>query len=317
MLDTGKTLALTSLSPRHAPERHADRHATQAPHPTHTAHTTYAMAFRALVLVSLALVGTLQHVATAQVTDGCTQGAGATAANGFFTMGGACFAVMFGDAVDDPTDTCESVCTGAGLTCEGKSQRTAQDCADIFTAFKASPAKPADMPAQPDAGDRGYCALYQASNTQAWTETIDSYFMPLNSHLSCSQAFAASGSTSREGGVCECTLPDTTAPALSSITAVQASSSTVTVSGTTDEAGTMYCDVASSPGLPDTASSLKASGQTTTRGSAGSFTVTVTGVSGDGTKVASCVGEDAAGNLGNPPTQSSDFHFGALHTPCV
>ena len=113
--------------------------------------------------------------------------------------------------------------------------------------------------------------------------------------------------------VCEC--DDIAAPALSSLTGAQASTSTATVTGTTDEAGTVYCVVHS--GVPPTSSNVKSSGQSTAVGSAGSFSVTVTGVSGEGSKRAYCVGEDAAGNLGGTPVNSPLFDCAGGYTPRV
>ena len=107
------------------------------------------MAARTLTLAALAIAAVL-HVATAQVTDGCAGGsASATAANGFFTLNGACFGVIIGDfSVSGGVDTtCDTACSAGGLLCESKSARTAADCTAVQDAYIASDAAPADMPA--------------------------------------------------------------------------------------------------------------------------------------------------------------------------
>ena len=78
------------------------------------------------------------------------------------------------------------------------------------------------------------------------------------------------------------------------------SGATATITGSTSEAGTVYCAVDTSGGTV-TASAVKSSGQSTSAGAAGSFTVTVTVGSVDG-QAAYCVGEDGAGNLGDTTT---------------
>ena len=273
------------------------------------------MTFRTFILAAVALAAaTAAHLAAAQVTDGCSAGTGATAANGFFTLDSACFGigVTIASAPDDAS--CDTLCTGVGLTCDDNlAQRSAQDCDDMLTAYRNSAAAPADMPADLDIGAYSYCTIVKRSDDSRWTESVHATGMPMSSMVPCTYKFRSATNHDVQMLVCECTMPDATAPTLSGITGAQASSSTVTVSGTTDEAGTVYCGVASSPGLPDTTSSLKAGGQSTTVASPGSFTVTVTGVSGDGSKVASCIGEDASNNVSDPPATSSSFHFGTCN----
>ena len=95
---------------------------------------------------------------------------------------------------------------------------------------------------------------------------------------------------------CKCVL-DTTAPSLSGVLGSQVSPSAVTVTGTVDEPSTVYCNVAAS-GHDHTPANVKAAGFSDSVSSSGSFTATVTGVSGEGTKSVACVGEDSASNLG-------------------
>lgn len=264
---------------------------------------------RTLALAALVIVAAV-HGTTAQVTGGCAGGGpSATAANGFFTSNGVCFAVI-STATDLGRDLkCGPTCTAGGLGCVSTASRTAAECGPILSAFTNSEAAPADMPASPGTGSSGFCLIHRESASDPYRQNSNSLGFPLNSIRGCEQgsSYGPVGSTTMMA--CECAVPDTTAPTLSGVSAAQATSSSVTVSGTTDEAATVYCTVtaASTP----TAADVKSSGQSTSAASAGSFTVTATGVSGDGSKTAYCVGEDSAGNLGGTPATSSSFDFGA------
>ena len=108
---------------------------------------------------------------------------------------------------------------------------------------------------------------------------------------------------------CKCVDPDTTAPSLSDVLGSQASPSAVTVTGAVNEASTVYCNVAAS-GHDHTPANVKAAGFSDSVSSSGSFTVTVTGVSGEGTKSVACVGEDTASNLAATVSSGTDFPFG-------
>ena len=78
------------------------------------------------------------------------------------------------------------------------------------------------------------------------------------------------------------------------------SSSTADISGSTDEAGTMYCKV-DDTGATVAPSTIKSTGQSTAVSSAGSFTMSVT-VADVTDKSVFCVGEDGVGNLGSTAT---------------
>ena len=101
---------------------------------------------------------------------------------------------------------------------------------------------------------------------------------------------------------CDNILPDATAPSVSGVAGTH-SSTTATITGSTDEAGTVYCTVDTS-GATVSPSTVKSTGQSTAVATAGSFTATVTVGSVDG-KSAYCVGEDGFGNLGS--TTSGSF----------
>ena len=141
--------------------------------------------------------------------------------------------------------------------------------------------------------------------------------MPANAFVSCSlEVYNIDG---EDGAlVCKCSdpPPDTIAPTVSNANAAQATPSSVTVTGDVDEAATVYCNVAAS-GASHTPTNVKAAGFSDAVGAAGSFTVTVTGVSGDGTKSVACVGEDGSSNLGSTSV-GADFQFGTavLLAPC-
>ena len=78
------------------------------------------------------------------------------------------------------------------------------------------------------------------------------------------------------------------------------SSSTADISGSTDEAGTMYC-VVDNTGASVAPSTIMSTGQSTAVSSAGPFTVSVT-VADVAGKSVFCVGEDGVGNLGSAAT---------------
>ena len=133
--------------------------------------------------------------------------------------------------------------------------------------------------------------------------------MPANAFVSCSlEVYNIDG---EDGAlVCKCSdpPPDTIAPTVSNANAAQATPSSVTVTGDVDEAATVYCNVAAS-GASHTPTDVKAAGFSDAVGAAGSFSVTVTGVSGEGTKSVACVGEDSSSNLGST-SAGADFQFG-------
>ena len=93
--------------------------------------------------------------------------------------------------------------------------------------------------------------------------------------------------------------PDATAPSLTGVAGAH-DGSTATVTGSTDEAGTVYC-VIDTVGATVEPSTVKSSGETATVTTPGSFTVTILVASVDG-KQAFCVGEDGVGNLGTTTT---------------
>lgn len=194
---------------------------------THTQHA--AMAARTLALVALATV-TVMHVATAQVTDGCSGGdSRATAANGFFTLNGVCFGVT--DTVANPELQCGPACTAGGLLCEGveREKYTATECEDILLAYANSDAAPVNMSATPPSGTRSTCSLHRGSPSEPYVLNAVARFMPANSERGCSSGTLFGGADPTSMLVCEC-LPDTTAPTVSGVTATQASSTSVTVS---------------------------------------------------------------------------------------
>ena len=126
-----------------------------------------------------------------------------------------------------------------------------------------------------------------------------------------SQCYSRMTGTWEAVTTCKCAgqVMDTTAPSLSDVLGSQASPSAVTVTGAVNEASTVYCNVAAS-GHAHTPADVKAAGFSDSVSSSGSFTVTVTGVSGEGTKSVACVGEDTASNLAATVSSGTDFPFG-------
>lgn len=266
------------------------------------------MAVRMLVLASLAIAAAV-HVASAQVTDGCSIGGpAATAANAFFTTGGACFAVT--PAEPGIIASCASVCGVGGLGCgtsAGSAGGSAAECEAVLTAFTNSPGAPGDMPASPATFSALYCLIHRTSPSDPYQVSVKGAGFPLNSMQECTAQSVYGDGSGTTMLVCECVL-DVTAPTLAMTYAAQASASSVTIIGTTDEAATVYCAVTAAADSAPSASDLKSSGSAASAGA--SFTVTVTGVAGEGSKTVYCVGEDAAGNLGASPASTS-FDFGA------
>ena len=268
---------------------------------------------RTLALVALAIAAVV-HVAAAQVADGCNGGSpDATAADGFFTLDGACFGAL----VQPPGNagTCDSVCTGAGLTCSSKSARTVQDCEDVLRAYSTSSGAPADMPGDLTASTGSVpCRLFQDSGGP-WQLHTDTRSMPQNAVSPCTAPPPSGGESATSVFVCECDVPEATGPTLFHISIAQESTSTVSAAGSVDAAGTVYCVVVTSGSVAPTSTGITSSGQSTAVGSAGSFSVTVTGVSGEESKTAYCVSEGTGGILGPAEPAVNNIYFGAW--PCA
>ena len=271
------------------------------------------MALRTLALTAFAIAAVV-HVAAAQVADGCNGGSpDATAANGFFTLDGACFGAL----VQPPgnTGTCDSVCTSAGLTCSSKSARTEQDCEDVLTAYSTSSGAPADMPGDLTANSGGaQCRLLQDSGGP-WQLDASASTMPQNAASSCTDVSPSGGESATSVFVCECDVPEATGPTLFHISITQDSTSAVRAAGSVDAAGTVYCVVVTSGSVAPTSASIKSSGQSTYIGSGGTVIVRVTGVSGEESKTAYCVSEGTGGILGPAEPAVNNIYFGAW--PCA
>lgn len=272
-----------------------------------------------LMLVAMAVVP--MTVSASTVASGCAGAASATESNGFFTLSGStisgangCYVMNYDDGEASPGSTCTDACALAGLGCASTvvSSATA-DCTAALDWYLGSSAKHTDVPASPAAGSHTYCG-FQSFFGGAWRRSDQP--MPSNKNLQCS-ARRFQG-PALHVAACKCNDPivDTTAPTLSSIATSQTSPSSVTVTGSVDEGATVYCTIGAS-GDVHTPASVKAAGFTDVVGSAGSFSVTVTGVSGDGTKSVACVGEDAANNLGSSVSAGADFHFGTRCRRCT
>ena len=282
-------------------------------------HSRVCLPHHAAVVVMTVLLAVVPDAVRASTaTNGCAGHPAATEANGFFTLSGStisaadgCYAIAFeGNTADY---SCEDACAAGGIMCiphGSVTEGTASDCTTALDWFLSSSAKPSSISSSPGSGNGNYCSI---SNSAGGRVDVESG-MPLNSMYACNTIPGAS----RFGGaatVCRCG-PDTIAPTVSNTNAVQATASSVTVTGSVDEAGTVYCNVAAS-GASHTPTNVKAAGFSDAVGAAGSFTVTVTGVSGDGTKSVACVGEDGSSNLGSTSV-GADFQFGTavLLAPC-
>ena len=266
-----------------------------------------------MTVLLLAVAPGAVHAST--VISGCAGAAAATEANGFFTLSGStvtaadgCYAMVFDDSEVNPARTCETGCAAGGRTCTSSPPAgTTADCTAAFDWYLSSSAKPPAMPSSPGSGADKYCRIDNVDGS--YQRSVSGTAMPANAVVPCA-AEMISNTDADAAFVCKCSdaPPDTTAPTVSNTHAAQATASSVTVTGDVDEAATVYCNVAAS-GASHTPTNVKAAGFSNAVGAAGSFTVTVTGVSGDGTKSVACVGEDGSSNLGST-SAGADFQFG-------
>ena len=279
--------------------------------PIATMHSPHSWNHVLYAVLAMLVAATLAPGVASTVVSGCAGAASATEANAFFTISGSgvsgvngCYAMRYTDGGSN-AETCLTTCAVAGLGCVDGTVTSTADCAAAVDWYLASSAKRADIPASPGpAGTQLYntCGIQDAFN-EGWgrverdmsTDCDDIGVVgPYEAFLTC-----------------KCTDPvlDTTAPSLSDVLGSQASPSAVTATGTVDEPSTVYCNVAAS-GHAHTPANVKAAGFSHSVSSPGSFTVTVTGVSGEGTKSVACVGEDTTGNLGAAVSSGPDFSFG-------
>ena len=267
-----------------------------------------------MTVLLLAVAPGAVHAST--VISGCAGAAAATEANGFFTLSGSdnagvdgCYVMVFDDSDVTPPRTCETGCAAGGRTCTPTPTRgTAADCTAALDWYLSSSAKPSAIPSPLAQSRQAYCTIDNDVGGM-WTRADKLFGMPATTLINCNDEIINGGSADA-AIVCKCSDPpsDTTAPTVSNTNAVQATASSVTVSGNVDEAATVYCNVAAS-GASHTPTNVKAAGFSDAVGAAGSFSVTVTGVSGDGTKSVACVGEDGSSNLGST-SAGADFQFG-------
>ena len=258
---------------------------------------------------AILVAATLVPGVASTVVSGCAFAASATEANGFFTISGSsvsavngCYAMNYHEAGDD--NTCATTCAAASLGCVETTVSSVADCRDALDWYLASSAKRDDIPSSLGFSSwqiYNICAVHNRNNG-GWGR------VEKNLETDCT---GGRGGTYEVVHTCKCTdtVQDLTAPSLSDVLGSQASPSAVTVTGTVDEASTVYCNVAAS-GHDHTPTNVKAAGFSDSVSSSGSFTVTVTGVSGEGTKSVACVGEDTASNLAATVSSGTDFPFG-------
>ena len=253
-----------------------------------------------IALVALVASAVL-HGAAAQVTSGCSAVSAATVAKGFFTMNSKCYSMYRNDAPGS-SGSCTGRCATGGMACLGTSHvvgGTASDCSTLIDAYLESSANEAGISSS---GGLPFdlCGLVYLP---PWGRGNTASGMPVNAVTQCDEAIAAGSAVLS----CECVE----APLISGVSASQASSSTVTVTGTTDTAGYVYCVV-------DVDGTSYVTGDVATHAmsyrasvSAGSFTVTVPDVSGEGSMTAACVGEHVSnGARSLTPAVSTSFAFG-------
>ena len=276
-----------------------------------TMHSPYSWNHVLYAVSAMLVAATLAPGVASTVVSGCAGAASATEANAFFTISGSsvsgvngCYA-MFHENGDGSGSTCAATCAAAGLGCVAGKVTSTADCAAAIDWYLASSARRADIPASPGFSSWqvfDHCGVENVDGG-GWGR-VERGMQAVSCTAGIQGAYEAFLT-------CKCTDPvlDTTAPSLSDVLGSQASPSAVTVTGTVDEPSTVYCNVAAS-GHDHTPANVKAAGFSDSVSSSGSFTVTVTGVSGEGTKSVACVGEDSASNLGATVSSGSDFLFG-------
>ena len=278
---------------------------------------------RHTAVITLAVLVMMAQGVVASTVSGCDNTAEATEANGFFTLfdstnsgANGCYVLVYGN---EPVK-CSAACTVGGLECTDKAsvtQGTETDCTAALDWYLSSSAKAAGFPSSVDnTGTAEYCSLLSQSGGP-WSRNDHAFMMPLNSVAPCNTG-VTSGSSVTTVLACKCNDPDPKAPIVQSVVAVQTSASSVAVSGSVDEAASVYCKVGAA-GASYTPVEVVAAGFSYDAVAAGSFSVSVTGVSTDGTKSVACVGRDDFRNLGST-TSGAEFEFGmmaALHERAV
>ena len=280
---------------------------------------TYSRRHAAVIALVLAMMAQGQ-VDASTVTSGCAGADEATEANGFFTLSGStnsgangCYVVSFDN---DDTHTCSTSCAVGGLACTAPpfvTEGTQPDCTAALDWYLASSAKHPSVPSSPSAGSMTHCSVRNAIGGGAWGRNDFAFGMPANKVAPCAQQVAQSGNY---GTVvpCKCDDPvDITAPTVQSVVAAQTSATSVTVTGSVDEAAHVYCKIGA-PGASYTPTEVVAAGFRDDTVAAGSFSVIVTGVSTDGTTSVACVGRDHSANLGST-SSGADFEFGMTALP--
>ena len=277
---------------------------------------------RHTAVITLAVLVMMAQGVVASTVSGCDNTAEATEANGFFTLfdstnsgANGCYVLVYGN---EPVK-CSAACTVGGLECTDKAsvtQGTETDCTAALDWYLSSSAKDAGIPSSvDDTGAFQYCSL-TTSTGEPWSRNDHAFMMPANSQFTC--ALDHSSSTLTRVYACKCNDPDPKAPIVQSVVAVQTSASSVAVSGSVDEAASVYCKVGAA-GASYTPVEVVAAGFSYDAVAAGSFSVSVTGVSTGGTKSVACVGRDDFRNLGST-TSGAEFEFGmmaALHERAV
>ena len=250
------------------------------------------MAALALKLALLALVATAAVVTSAaQPTAGC----GSHTADGLFTLNGKCYLMRRKNAANSGGG-CNNRCHGVNMACLDADKivaGTLADCTALIDAYLGSSAN--DLPiTNPSTGTAQTCALVMHQGS--WQRNDKGESMPKN--------LEGCGFDIGDDSVfpCECVE----APTITDVSAVFASDDTVTVTGTTDTAGNVYCRHGSNGfDPPDGDAVVGSNSPMVTVGSAGSFTITLTGVTSPGRLLAYCVGENTNTGAVSPTSAAS------------
>ena len=190
------------------------------------------------------------------------------------------------------------------MTCLGPDDvaaGTAADCTALINAYLASPANEASI-ASTTTLNGGPCALIEQGGQ--WMRADTASHVPFNSATACTTTYASNAVFS-----CQCD----TLPVITGVAATQSGVGDVTVTGTTDTPGFVYC-VVGTAGATHTAATVKSQGDShkAAVAIAGSFSVTVPSVlGGGGSKTAACVGESSNGVVSSTAEVSPSFEMGA------
>ena len=132
----------------------------------------------------------------------------------------------------------------------------------------------------------------------------------------CANTNKAAGTSCAQGTCAGSVCDDGAAPSVSNVGLSQTTSTSMTATGSVDEASTIRCVLLSSTASVPAKSVVSVSASTSVMATSGSFSVTISNVAGTGSKTAYCMGIDAGGAQGDV-ISSASTSFGTWWWPCL